>query len=642
MAFAHSGPSAFHLVIGGANLTAIFPLKTFFHLEDRENGSDEAEVKLIIKPSSMDFPPNKFVTKWKPIAEEFPELHTTQGANVRWCTKQVLVRYRFRANISVDASSSPTLLLEALVLPTGTWEAAVPGPKKMSLSGNKSSALRLWSTDSSWYSPLPLLKLPTIPGFSRTSLAVPLPSELKYRWVLQAALRRSGHGKSVECREEFEAYLETPYEMSADNSTPFWLPDPFVGEVPSPSAGMCIKPPPKPGCVNFVRNGKVIFRPKDMTLPQPVRPPKFNTLNKKFSLSSSTLPPDAPPRLKTLVGNLFNASVAESTSKVYSTAATHVLKLETELGRTFCWPLPDADANLLLVYLVDRGVKINTVRSYLSGARRLALSKGVACPSPPSDLAKAILKGYENLSRNPIKAVSEATHRPVTIPLLRLLGHAANKYWKGEEFNKRVFWVICVIAFWGAFRLGELTCSHANQFSPASDLLGSDVIHMSASSMALWIRDPKVPKKYGDVVEIWSIPQFEDLDPFKPFLDYWSERNSKGFYPSLPLFLKSDGKAFTHYLFNSTLKSLLAHYSLELELSINTWTGHSFRSGLPTLLQSIGFKEEDIKAWGRWASTVFQLYSRDISRRFEVQRGILKVMDHIKAFVEGKHIVPIS
>ena len=131
MAFAHSGPSAFHLVIGGANLTAIFPLKTFFHLEDRENGSDEAEVKLIIKPSSMDFPPNKFVTKWKPIAEEFPELHTTQGANVRWCTKQVLVRYRFRANISVDASSSPTLLLEALVLPTGTWEAAVPGPKKI-------------------------------------------------------------------------------------------------------------------------------------------------------------------------------------------------------------------------------------------------------------------------------------------------------------------------------------------------------------------------------------------------------------------------------------------------------------------------------------------------------------------------------
>ena len=75
---------------------------------------------------------------------------------------------------------------------------------------------------------------------------------------------------------------------------------------------------------------------------------------------------------------------------------------------------------------------------------------------------------------------------------------------------------------------------------------------------------------------------------------------------------------------------------MELELSVNRWTGHSFRSGLPTLLQSLGFSEEDIKAWGRWASSVFQLYARDITRRFAVQRNILSMMVRIKAHIEGR------
>ena len=75
---------------------------------------------------------------------------------------------------------------------------------------------------------------------------------------------------------------------------------------------------------------------------------------------------------------------------------------------------------------------------------------------------------------------------------------------------------------------------------------------------------------------------------------------------------------------------MLSHYSLQLELGANRWTGHSFRSGLPTLLQSAGFKDEEIKAWGRWASASFQLYTRDISKRMEVQRTIVDAMDRLK------------
>ena len=262
------------------------------------------------------------------------------------------------------------------------------------------------------------------------------------------------------------------------------------------------------------------------------------------------------------------------------------------------------------------------------------MARGVQSPAPQSEFAKCILRGYENLQRDPLRDAAEATHRPVTIPFLRLLGHAANKFWKGHEAEKLCFWTISLAAFWGSLRLGEVLCTKQHSFAPGSALLGTDVINMSLTSFALWIRDPKVPKKFGDVVEIWGTPQFPDLDPFSTFSSYWSWREKLPL--SLPLFLMTDGKNMTHNFFNTALHSLLSHYSLELELSVNRWTGHSFRSGLPTLLQSLGFSEEDIKAWGRWASSVFQLYARDITRRFAVQRNILSMMDRIKAHIEGR------
>ena len=104
----------------------------------------------------------------------------------------------------------------------------------------------------------------------------------------------------------------------------------------------------------------------------------------------------------------------------------------------------------------------------------------------------------------------------------------------------------------------------------------------------------------------------------------------KGFSLTQPLFMRANGKALTHHLFSDILKSLLAEHALSLDLTANRWTPHSFRSGLPTLLQSAGFGEEQIKAWGRWASAAYQAYAKDISKRFEVQRSMLKVLDKLK------------
>ena len=626
----HHGTFSYDLIIGGKCISAKFPLKNFLGLEDRDNGADTAMVTVKINPEEVDFPVNRSVTSWKPITSMFLDLHVSEGANVRWDTKQVLVRLRLRANVQPDSSSKPVLVLEALVLPTGTWDA-VADPKRKLLSKNSSSAVRLWSQDCSWYSPLPQYKLPTVSGMLRLFLDTVLPGELKYRWTQQAILRRCDHGRSVASKQEFEAYFEKPYQTVMNTATAFWLPYPFgIVDSSNNDPGTYRQ---QHSAKTFMRGGKVIQRYKPY-LP-PSAQPKFNTRTKGSPLPSEVLPQDAPEHLQILARNLFNASIAESSARKYNTAAAHLSRLESEIGRTFAWPLSTQDSNLFLTYLMNKKISPATVKSYLSAIRRLALTKGVSTPPPQSDLAKSIIKGYENVSRNPIQAVARATHRPVTIPFLRILGHTTNKFWEGEPFDQKCFWVICVTAFWGSLRIGEMLCDHPNTFSPTSDLLASDVIFMSLDSIALWLRDPKVPKKFGDVVEIWSTPQFPDVDPFRAFSSFWNLRNTRNFHLNQPLFLRADGRAFTHSSFSSTLNTLISHYSMELQLSVNRWTGHSFRSGLPTLLQAAGFSEEDIKSWGRWASTVFQLYARDISRRFEVQRSILQHMDKLKAFVEG-------
>ena len=611
-------------------MTAKFALSTFLNLEERTNGPDGAQIILKINPGAVVFQPNQSVTNWSPIKKQFPGLHITQGAVVDFDIKQILTRLRLRANLT-ESGSSPLLLLEGLILSDGTWEA-VPMTKQETLSSSASSAIRLWSQDCTWYSPLPHHRLPTAPGFLKSAIDVHLPSELEYRFYLQTILRRCDQGRSVESKEEYETYLSKPYSTTAPTGVSCRLPYPFTVHAPVVTAETQGKPSFTQS--PFTRNGKVISRNLSKPYPQPVSLAKFNIKQKGKGLSLTALPADAPEHLKMVASQMFNASIAEGTSKAYSSAAAHVARLEAELGRQFQWPLSAQDSNLLLVYLLSKGLKPNTVKSYLAGVRRLTLSHGVSSPPPQSDLSKSILKGYENISRNPIQAVADATHRPVSIPFLRLLGHSANKFWRGNLNDKQCFWSICLLAFWGSLRIGEILCKETASYSPISNLLGTDVLHMSSSSLAVWIRDPKIPKTFGDVVEVWATPAFPDVDPFTAFCSYWGRRQRSSPL-SQPLFLKADGRIFTHSFFSSTLQALISHYKLELELSANSWTGHSFRSGLPTLLQSAGFSDEEIKIWGRWVSTAFQIYTRDIAKRFEVQRTMTQVMEKLKHYIDG-------
>ena len=626
--WAPRGVMEYNVILGGPQTSVTFQLKSFLGLDTRDQGADTAEVSFSFDPASVDFISTKSVSSWQNIKSAFPDIHLNQGAMIN--LDEIMVRFRIRSNLTVSGDSNPTLLLEALVVKDGTWDA-VPDTKKMSLSGATASSILLWSAEVEWFSPCPDYRLPTSAGIARSVMGFAMPGEFQYRWAIQVAMIRSDYGKSVSSKEEFEAYWEETYPTYSSSPVEFWLPDPF------PEAELTARDPGRtPRAFVFSRNGKTIVR-KAPTGPKPIKPSKFNTLPGKIVLGGNALPTDAPANLKVMSQSLFNASVSGKTAKGYEGTERKIKHLEAQIGRTFRWPLDSKDLNLFVAHLVSqktkngKRVKPGTIKKHMSGIRRIALSKGIPTPDKIPDLTKTLLKGHKNLCHDPQLAVDEATHRPVSIPLLRLIGHSLSKHWEGTQQDKLTFWTICKVAFWGSFRVGEILSENTTIFSPKSDMLGSDMLWMSDSSFALWIRDPKIRTKYGDVIEIWKTQQIPDLDPWISFAEYWKWRQQ--FPPTWPLFLRADGLCFSHSQFSGIMKDILAHYSRELQLDMNQWTGHDFRSGLPTVLQTAGFSDEEIKKWGRWASSAFMLYTRDYSQRLRVQEKMLGALDRLKSAI---------
>ena len=130
----------------------------------------------------------------------------------------------------------------------------------------------------------------------------------------------------------------------------------------------------------------------------------------------------------------------------------------------------------------------------------------------------------------------------------------------------------------------------SSQFHPSTSLLASDVT-FGDGSVAVWLRNPKIVKELtGDVVEVWALPEKPALDPIGALKTYMSLREKKfGASPELPLFLHENGGAFTRKQMNQDLFRLLSIYP-ELNNARDKWTGHSYRSGISTLLALLGYK----------------------------------------------------
>ena len=189
-----------------------------------------------------------------------------------------------------------------------------------------------------------------------------------------------------------------------------------------------------------------------------------------------------------------------------------------------------------------------------------------------------------------------------------------------------------LVAFWGSFRISELLPEERYSFNEKDALMVSDLF-LNKDSIGLWLRSEKVSSDYGNVIEIWKLDSRPDLDPVIALSAFLERRSNIPGGETLPVFIWQDGSNLTKGQFNAVLKDLLSMFP---EFSTSTrdfWAGHSFRSGLPTLLQSLVFQEDEIKRWGRWKSMAYQAYLKDFSARRKTKEKLTQTFDEILKYI---------
>ena len=99
------------------------------------------------------------------------------------------------------------------------------------------------------------------------------------------------------------------------------------------------------------------------------------------------------------------------------------------------------------------------------------------------------------------------------------------------------------------------------------------------------------------------------------------------------LFLYENGSIYSKHELNKDLDVLLAMYP-ELKSERDTWSGHSFRAGLATVLSELGFSKEEIQSWGRWSSDAFKVYVKSQVQRRSVRAKLSKTFGSILNYVK--------
>ena len=304
------------------------------------------------------------------------------------------------------------------------------------------------------------------------------------------------------------------------------------------------------------------------------------------------------------LSSLANHSLTKQTWSSYKTAY-RMLKLCFK-NCEIPFPLPHSYILTFVSWLNNRNLSASTINSYLAGLRQLHLAKGLQLPNIRSDLVNQILAGKKNVDL--LLPVIKPTRIPVTPTILRILKTQIT----GDNLpyhDKRLYWLICTLAFHGSFRIGELLTRSPTTYDPNYTLLCKDIAvnitlvdNVPVKFLEVNLKHSKCSKNKPVVIDIY--PTNSDLCPVRAYAKWFNTRASS---LNLPAFRLSSGKTLTPNTFNAKLRSWLNSY---IDYSVCSISGHSFRAGIPSILATMGFPDKDIQAAGRWSSRAFELYCK--------------------------------
>ena len=265
------------------------------------------------------------------------------------------------------------------------------------------------------------------------------------------------------------------------------------------------------------------------------------------------------------------------------------------------WPLSKNSIQEFITWAaVVRKLKSNTIKSYLSSLNLAHKFRDLSGENCVGFTAKMLLRGIENLEF--YVDISKESRKAMSLPLLKLIGHELAKAdWTVDK--KVTVWAACTTAFFGSFRLGEIL-SKSKNVTPAETLLWSDMVFRD-NSVTIHIRIPKNRCPSGEFVDIFEFKNHNCC----PVAALKSLKKLKTNPSSSPVFFFSDFSPLTPLLLTNVIQSFLSPH---IGQDAKFLSGHSFRSGIPSILSNCPdlANDEEIKLWGRWNSTSYKLYTR--------------------------------
>ena len=301
-----------------------------------------------------------------------------------------------------------------------------------------------------------------------------------------------------------------------------------------------------------------------------------------------------------------NQDWARNTWRKHATAEGHIKRYEKEVGRSLNFPFTKVDTLNYVGYLLRRGVKGDTISSYVSSIRAAHIFRGYCCPALRDELVTAVINGARNRDLGDTRAPRLA----MTPALMREFKERI-KVEKMSLYDKRLLWCVAVFSFWGSLRVHKILSVKPDEFTPDKTMVWSDVRldkldleGRQVEVVRLRIRNPKESKsqhttQFVELVETkgWMCPvnAFRALEQMK----------SRKVGQMSPLCRRKDGSLLTGRILNKLLEEHLRGKADYLGGKVSS---HSFRAGLATALARLGYEEEAIKAMGRWKSDAYMLY----------------------------------
>lgn len=258
-------------------------------------------------------------------------------------------------------------------------------------------------------------------------------------------------------------------------------------------------------------------------------------------------------------------------------------------------PLSEVSVCLFAAFLAHRGLKSQSISTYLSGLRHLQVSAGFQPPDRSEwPRLQYVLKG---ITRSQPQA--GIRRLPITAAIMSQLQLALPQACAGQ-MEAKLLWAACCMGYFGFMRSGEFTSDKTADPAVQSTDVAVDS-HESPKIVRIRLRRAKTDP-FGRGVDIFVSRTGTALCPVSAILNYLAVRpGGEG-----PLLVHADGSPLTRDQFVQKVKKALKIAKIDP----SSYSGHSFRIGAASAAAAAGVPAYFIKMLGRWESEAYHLYIR--------------------------------